>query len=785
MAPNAQSQDKSTSSQKFDYGWKFKLGDYPEAAKPDFNDSLWRRLDLPHDWSIEGNFDAKNPMGNDGGYLPAGIGWYRKTFEVKADVQYKKMSLYFEGIYMNAEVFINGTSLGIRPYGYSSFYYDISPYIKKGQNIVAVKVDNSQQKNCRWYSGSGIYRHVWLTTTNPVHIQQWGVNISTPEANSKKATVNLKVNVQNQSIIAQNIILAVNIYDKRNKRVGNGEVSATLNANSVKEVTRDIILKSPFLWSPHHPDRYRAEIKIIQKNTVPETYTTRFGIRKIEYSAEKGFVLNNTPIKLNGGCVHHDNGPLGAAAYDRAEYKKAELLKGAGFNAVRTSHNPPSEAFLDACDSLGLLVIDETFDGWRERKNTYDYSLYFDKWWKKDTEAMVLRDRNHPSIVIWSIGNEIIERKTLEAVQTAHKLVTQVHKLDPSRPVTSAMASWDKNWEIFDPLFAMHDIGGYNYLMQHAEADHERVPSRIILQTESYPRDAFSNWKAVNDHAYVVGDFVWTAIDYLGESGIGRNYYTGDLPGEHWERDLFPWHGAYCGDIDLTGWRKPISHYREILYSERQNLYMAVKEPNKYYGEIHETLWSVWPTWESWNWPGHEGKNIDVEIYSKYPLVRLYHNGKLIGEKATTRNEEFKAVFTIPYEPGELKAVAVVNNKEVNPVILKTAGEASQIKLSADRTVLKPDGQDLCYISVELMDGQGNLQPNAEDQLTFSIKGSGTITAVANANLKDISPYIGHQKNAWKGRAMVVVKSSSQGGNIELSVTGAGLKPGKVNLTSK
>ncbi|KQB42851.1 Glycoside hydrolase family 2 [Flavobacterium daejeonense] len=776
---------KNARTTKFDYGWKFNLGDYPGAGQQNYDDSSWRQLDLPHDWSIEGSFDPKNPMGNDGGYLPAGIGWYRKDFDINSDFKNKKYTIYFEGVYMNAEVFVNGTSLGVRPYGYSSFFYDISPYLKAGKNNIAVKVDNSQQKNSRWYTGSGIYRHVWLIETNPIHVEQWGAVITTPEVSLKQATINVKVNVRNEINSIQNVLVAVTIFDKKNKKIRDTSTPVTISANTTKEMVQAIAVKSPDLWSPDNPAMYRAEIRIVQKNITLDTYSIPFGIRKVEYSAEKGFVLNGKHTHLNGGCVHHDNGPLGAVAYDRAEFKKAELLKAAGFNAVRTSHNPPSEAFLHACDSIGLLVIDETFDGWREKKTTYDYSLYFDKWWSKDTETLVMRDRNHPSIIMWSIGNEIIERKTLDAVRTAHKQATLVRKLDPTRPVTSALAAWDNDWEIYDPLFAMHDIGGYNYMIHKAESDHERVPTRVMVQTESYPRDAFKNWVGVNDHSYIIGDFVWTAIDYLGESGIGRYYYEGDVKGEHYQRDLYPWHGAYCGDIDLTGWRKPISYYREVLYSDKKMIHLAVKEPNNYYGEVKETLWSVWPTWESWNWPGHEGKNIEVEVYSNYPSVRLYRDGKLVGEKATTRAEEFKAVFKLPYQPGELKAVGVLNGKEYDVKLLKSAGTVAKIKLSADKTFLKADGQDLSYVRIDLTDLQGIREPNAENKLTFSLEGAGTIVGVANANLKDNDPYIASQRKAWKGQALVIVKSNKEKGVIKLKVSSPLLESATIEFVSQ
>lgn len=769
----------------FDNDWKFKTGDHPDATNNDFDDQNWRKLDLPHDWSIEGKVDAKNPMGNDGGYFPAGIAWYRKSFSVPKDLQKKKLTIYFEGVYMNAEVFINGTSLGIRPYGYSSFSYDLSPYLKYGtKNTIAVKVDNSAQKNSRWYSGSGIYRHVWLMVTDPVHIDQWGVAITTPDVDKEKATVLVKTIIKNETGARQNLKLLTKLYNSSGKPSGEAQLQIILEANQSKEITQNIVVEKPLLWATDQPNLYEAQLAINQDNKQIDGVKIPFGIRSINFSVDKGFLLNGKPVTINGGCLHHDNGALGAAAYDHAEIRKAELMKAAGFNAVRTSHNPPSEAFLDACDRLGLLVMDESFDGWRSKKTDYDYAMLFDAWWQRDVAAMVMRDRNHPSIVFWSTGNEIIERKEPKAVETATKLAQLVRKLDPSRPVTSAITTWDSDWAIFDPLFAAHDIGGYNYQLHRAPDDHQRVPSRVIVQTESYPRDAFANWKLVKNNNYIIGDFVWTAMDYLGESGIGRHFYTGETPGQHYERDIYPWHGAYCGDIDLIGWRKPISHYRDLLYNENKKLYMAVKEPDGYYGKINETMWSVWPTWESWTWPGHEGKAIQVEVYSRYPKVRLYLNDQMIGEKNTAEQQEFKAVFTLPYAPGVLKAVGVLGQNEVEVQQLTSAGKAAGIKLSADRSVLYANGQDLSFITVDLMDDQGILQPNATNRLKFEVEGTGVIAAVSNADLKDTDPYVAGERNAWKGKALVVIKSTRKTGTIKLKVSSAGLKDATITIKS-
>lgn len=776
---NVQAQEKLQRKQLFDFDWKFYLGNSPSASTVEFDDKNWRNLNLPHDWSIEGTLDSNSLMGNDGGYFPAGIGWYRKTFTVPASWKNKHVSIYFEGVYMNSEVFINGKSLGIHPYGYTTFSYNLTPNLSFGkENVLSVKVDNSKQKNCRWYSGSGIYRHVWMVVTDPIHVAQWGVTIVTPDVSSKKATVQIKTRIKNETNLPQSIILKSQLSGANSEKGGNNQLAVELPANSERDVAQTIQVSNPLLWTPETPHLYQAQVQIFKGNKILDDTKTNFGIRSIKFTTNNGFQLNGKTIKINGGCVHHDNGCLGAAAFDRAEERRIELIKLAGFNAIRTSHNPPSEAFLDACDRLGMLVIDESFDGWKEKKTDYDYAMYFDIWWQRDVEAMVQRDRNHSSIVMWSIGNEVIERKKPEAVEIAKMLADCVHKNDPTRPVTSAMTTWDKDWDLFDPLFAVQDIGGYNYQLNRAQKDHERVPSRIIVQTESYPRDAYANWKIVQSHNYILGDFVWTALDYLGESGIGRWYYPGDVPGEHYQGKIFPWHGAYCGDIDLIGWRKPISHYRSMLYNDNEKLYMAVREPNPDSGKIKVTGWAVWPTWESWTWPGYEGKEIQVEVYSQYPKVRLYLNHKLIDEQATTEEQQFKATFNVLYAKGELKAVGVLDNKEVETTILQTSGDAVKIKLIADRTKIAADGQDLSFVTVEVTDKDGKLQPNAENSLQFKIDGPGVIAGVDNANIKDVDPYIGNSRKVWHGRALVVIRSTKNAGNIKLLVSSKGLNNG-------
>lgn len=778
--------NKAEKLQKFDYNWKFSLKNHPKAITKDFDDNSWEDIILPHDWSIKSSIKNENKSTGAGGFFENGLGWYRKEFNVPESLKNKKISIHFGGVYMNTEVFINGRSLGIHPYGYTPFDYDLTPFLKFSEtNIIAVKVDNSQQINSRWFSGSGIYRHVWLKVTDFTHIEDHGIFITTKSVNSTNAEIHIKSNIVNESNNKQDLNLKIDVK-RKGKDIASREVAFRIYPGEKRVLSEKIKIENPKLWSPETPNLYTATVSVENENSSIDIdkVTEYFGIRTIDYSAEKGFVLNGKSILINGGNVHHDNGALGAAAFDRAEIRKVKLLKNAGFNGVRTSHNPPSEVFLDACDSIGLLVVDESFDGWRTEKNTYDYSKYFDHWYKEDVQSMVLRDRNHPAVVFWSIGNEIIERKNPEAVKTAQLLKDAVYELDSTRPVTSAMTTWDSDWEIFDPLFAVHDIGGYNYQLHRAESDHERVPSRIILQTESYPKDAFFCWDMSEKYPYIIGDFVWTAMDYLGESGIGRYFYPGEPEGEHWSGDLFPWHGAYCGDIDLIGWRKPISHYRDILWGNDDAIYMAVKEPNPNNGKIKLTSWAVWPTWESWTWPGYEDENLEVEVYTRHEKVQLYLNNKLIGEKNVSRATEFKAVFEVPYKAGELTAKAFSNQKELGSFSLKTAKKVKKIDLKAERKSMIANGQDLIFINVELQDKNGVINPISDRKIEFSIDGPAEIIAVDNANLKNDDPYFSNKRKTWKGKALVVLRSTLKTGSITLTANAEDLPKSKIEVSS-
>ena len=771
-----------TKRQLFDFGWQFTHRSALQLGSS--KNGTTQTVDLPHDWDIiEGSNSGHGATGTGGGWFEAGKGEYRKTFKTPDG---EVVKLHFEGVYQKAEVYINGQKAGQHHYGYTPFTIDMTPYLYKDKrlNEVTVKVDNSEQPNCRWYSGSGIYRHVWLETMPALHIAENGIFVTTPEVNAdrsatsgdacteglKKARVQVDVIVQNESLVDRNATVVV----------GSAQLMVAVKAGESKTVSTTLYVNNPRLWSPESPTLYEAKVELKEAGNVIDNATAKYGIRTFSFDAEKGFMLNGKPMLINGACIHHDDGVLGAMAFDDAEIRKVRQMKEAGFNLIRTSHNPTTRAFLDACDSIGMLVIGEAFDGWRTQKNPYDYSTVIDSCFRQDIHAMVLRDRNHPSVISWSIGNEVIERKDISVVYTARQMKKAILEKDPTRPITEALCAWDSDWEIYDPHAEVLDVAGYNYMIHKHASDHERDPKRVIWQTESYPRDAFRNWAVTHDFPYVVGDIVWTGLDYLGESAIGRYYYEGEKPGEHWFDGGFPeWHGAYCGDIDITGWRKPISHYREMLWNNKQDLYMAVKEPNGYHGEIHTTMWSVWPTWESWTWPCWEGKPIEVEVYTHQPEVKLYLNGQLVGTKQVSRETEFKAVFSVPYKAGTLRAEAGGEG-----VTLKTADEPACLRLTPDRTVMAANGQSLTFVTIEVVDKEGTPVPEAAISCEAIVKGAGKLLAFASADLKDTEPYTSPRVKTWKGRALLVVRSTQKGGSVNVTIKSA-LPTANLMLKSK
>jgi len=775
----------------FDSDWRFHLGGALSAEKPTFDDSRWREIDLPHDWSIENLPGTESPFNCDalsqvnGGFTTGGTGWYRKSFVIPEAQNAKRIVIQFDGIYMNPEIWINGVSLGSHPYGYTSFWYDITDHIKLGKsNVLAVKVRN-EGENSRWYSGSGIYRHVWLKVLEPVHVAQWGTTITTPEINTGSAKVNILTKVDNQSDNALKVKVITRILNSKGEESGKTESSQTIEKKGLSEFVQDVTVSKPGLWSVDSPELYTAINEVYAADQLVDRVETKFGIRSILFDVVNGFLLNGKSVKLKGGCFHHDNGPLGSRSYDRAEERRVELLKASGFNAIRCSHNPPSPAFLDACDRLGMLVIDEAFDMWSDGKNTSDYHLWFEKWWQRDIESMISRDINHPSIILWSIGNEIPGMDSPEVAKTAQLLADFVRKSDPSRKVIAAVNGLNP---AKDPFFATLDIAGYNYGSggDHQkndifEIDHNRVPSRIMVQTESYPLEAFKSWMDVTDHPWLFGDFVWTAFDYIGEASIGwRGYFQ--------EQRFYPWNLAFCGDLDICGWKRPQSFYRDALWMTNQ-LSLFVKPPKPSFEENPDRQsWSKWHWLDAvadWNWKGHENKPLEVSVYSSCEEVELFLNNKSLGRKKTNRSTEFKAIWEVPYQAGELKTIGYSGKKQVNTTFLRTASESSQIKLNADRNEIKADGQDLSYITVELLDEKGNRNPNAENLVKFEIEGPGTIVGVGNANPVSIESYQASERRAWQGRCLVILKSEHQQGIITLKATSDNLKRANIVIDSK
>jgi beta-galactosidase len=813
-----------------DAGWKFILGDPAGAEAPSFADAPWRSVDLPHDWSIESKPDKDNPSGSGGGFFPGGIGWYRKSFHAPATWKDKRVSIEFDGVYRDATVYLNGHKLGTHPYGYTAFTFDLTPDLNfAGANVLAVRVDNSAQPNSRWYSGSGIYRHVRVVVTDPTHVAHWGVFVTTSEATSASARVSIRTRVANEYSADAGVTVETSLLDKAGNKVGSAQSKLTVAPGKEDVATQEISVEKPALWSPESPTLYRAISTVRQDGKVVDQVTTPFGIRTLAWSVEKGLLLNGKSIKLTGGSVHHDNGPLGAAAFDRAEERRVELLKAAGMNAVRTAHNPPSPAFLDACDRLGTLVLDEPFDVWQAHKVKFDYGSDFDSWWKEDISSMVLRDRNHPSIVIWGIGNEIPELEVDRGAALAKQLADQVRALDNTRPLTLAFPGTTTK-PTAQAVFSQLDISGYNYnILPTYQKDHEQLPARMMLTTESWPAKAFPLWQASHDNPYILGDLTWTAMDYLGESGIGAWQYgtpqqakmaegmggmmnntgfvdqlfTGMANGKDVMADLaknntdpaakammeifmhgYPWHAAVCGDLDLTGLRKPQSYYRDILWNGGDRVYATVRLPEPEGKKIIAIMWATYPTLPSWTWPGREGKDMEVEVYSGADKVQLFLNDKLIGEKPTGREQEFKALFSVPYAPGTLKAIGLRGDRPVGESVLTTSGAESKLRVTADRAVLQADGEDLSFVTVEAVDANGHLDLSANNDVQFDISGPGAIAAVGNGDAQDPDSYQSNRRKLYQGRALVVIRASRTAGSIKLKAKSAGLSDGSLTLNA-
>lgn len=802
--------DRRTS---FDDGWHFYKGDPEGAEDPSFDDSGWRQVELPHDWSIEdlpnqsdsviGPFSKSATGKMSTGYMVGGTAWYRKKFTLEKANQDKTVYLTFDGIYMNADIWINGRHAGHHPYGYTSFYYNITPYLNPaGQsNVIAVQVKNEGQ-NTRWYAGSGIYRHTWLTMVDPVHIDEWGVYVSTLFITPGSAEIAVQTEMLNSANEPSTITVRTEITDPSGQMVASAMDDIVVDADRSGRLKQDISIPDPILWSLDMPEQYTAKVTLLVDQKATDTYTASFGIRSIHFDAQSGFSLNGKPMLLKGGCFHHDNGPLGAVAIDRAEERKIEILKEAGFNAIRCSHNPPSPALLDACDRLGMLVIDEAFDMWVTPKNDDDYSNFFRAWWQKDVESWVVRDRNHPSVILWSIGNEIPEAGDTSGFRIARLLTAEVRNLDQTRGVTEAMVDfaevmggshdWDDRAEHMD----LYEAVGYNYGYTKYERDNQKYPERVIYASESMPPYAWENWQKVEALPYVVGDFTWTAMDYLGEAGVGLPRLIdavepgGDMPanamGMFFERDPWPVFNDFQGDLDLIGNPKAPYYYRQVVWNDSP-VEILVHQPIPE-GKMEITSpWGFPDELKSWTWPGHENKTFQVHVYTRSPLVKLELNGRVIGEQSLENESSITATFEVPYEPGTLIARSYsMNGAETGADTLITTGDPAAIRLVADRSRIKADRDDLSYVMAEVIDSEGNVVPFADGiWINFEIAGNGEIAGVGSGSPDDMSSFQQPRKRSWQGRCLAIVRPAGKAGRITLTAGADGLEGSTIAIVAE
>ncbi len=794
ITDNLAAQIKTAGTQTFNTGWKFFLGDDASASTPEFNDAAWRNLNLPHDWSIELPFDKESPTGTGGGALRGGIGWYRKTFTIAASAKGKFVAITFDGIYRNSEAWINGHYLGKRPYGYSSFQYDLSSYMKYGneKNVIAVRVDNSQQPNSRWYSGSGIYRNVWLTITDKLHIAYNGTYITTPEVSNKSAKIDLQVIIDVPTDKKKNISASTTIFTKDGQVAAKKISSIPSMQDTPVTLSQNFTVTNPVLWSVDKPYLYKAVTQLLSDGKAVDEYITPFGIRSFIFDIDKGFLLNGGHVKILGVCDHHDLGCLGTAINKAALRRQLQILKEMGCNGIRTSHNPPAPELLDLCDEMGFIVMDEAFDMWKKGKTKYDYHLDWDEWHKKDLEDKVIRDRNHPSVFIWSIGNEVSEqwdKKDSSGAEIAKELAEIVRSLDITRPITSACNSPYPD----NPLIKSGalDLIGYNYEHNNFSAFHQRFPGKKFIGTETVsalqtrghydmPSDsirrwpnrwdkplargnpdttcsAYDNcsapwgstheetWKVLKKYDFLSGMYIWTGFDYIGEP------------------TPYPWpaRSSYFGIIDLAGFPKDVYY---MYQSEWTN----------------KTVLHIFP---HWNWK--QGDIVDIwAYYNNADEVELFLNGKSLGAKRKT-GDDLHVWWRVKYEPGTIKAISRKNGKVILTKEIKTAGKPAKIILTADRKNIKADGSDLSFITATIADVNGNTVPDANNLIHFEIKGEGFLIGVDNGSETDLSSFKSNQHKSFNGLCLAVVQSKQKSGTIQIFATSDDLQPATIVVMTK
>ena len=789
----------------FNDGWRFHLGDVPDAQQSAFSDATWTELRLPHDWAIDGPFDAKlNPHT---GALPvSGIGWYRKSFTLPSSALHRYVSVEFDGAMANARVWLNGEELGGRPYGYIGFNVDLSAHLRwDGQpNVLAVRVAPEPNAS-RWYPGAGIYRNVWLEITGPVHVARWGTYVTTPQVGAARATVVVQTQLRNRRDAPVKASIRATILDASGLPVAQGSTAADVAAGSTQTVAATFDVAHPELWDVDRPYRYSLVTEVLEAGAVVDRYVTPFGIRSIAFDRQRGFLLNGRSVKLHGVCLHHDLGALGAAVNRRATERQLQIMKAAGVNAIRTSHNPPSPELLEFADRLGLLVMDEAFDMWRIPKVVNGYSKYYDEWSERDVRDMVQRDRNHPSVILWSIGNEIPEQGSADGWKEARRLTGFFHAEDPTRPTTSAFNNPDD--AIRNKLANEVDIPGFNYAPTRYQRILEAHPDWIIYGSETascvssrgvyhlplekyekHPSHQVSSydiiappWAYCPDVEFdaqeriprLLGEFVWTGFDYLGEP---TPYFDEAADGRDW-----PARSSYFGMVDLAGFPKD----RYFLYQSEW-----LKTPM-----VH-----VLPYW---NWANYEGRPIPVMVYSNAEEVELFLNGKSLGVQKTRTTpvslpvgrdvsdtlvfqSKYRLLWQVPYQPGVLRAIARNHGAEVARDEMWTAGPAARVRLIADRNVIDADGDDLSFITARIEDADGHLVPTSDALVHFNVTGAGQIEAVDNGNAATVEPFHADQRHAFSGLALLIVRSrAGPGGAIHVTADSAQLSGDSVQLSAR
>ncbi|MBA2809484.1 glycoside hydrolase family 2 protein [Streptomyces sp. KM273126] len=818
----------------FDEGWRFFRGEATGAQDPEFDDREWRSLDLPHDWSVEdlphapapdggatsdpsllvpkepptepgpppviGPFDPENSEGGGStGYTVGGTGWYRKHFTLPDPDDDLHHELRFDGVYQNADVWLNGVHLGFHPYGYTSFAYDLTPHVKRtGTNVLAVRVDNTG-RNSRWYSGSGIYRHTWLTTTGPVRIPLWGVHVSTPVMGERRSVARVEVSLVNLGGRPSAASVRVSVRDPRGRVVATAQEPAQdLAPGATPTVRLDLTVRQPELWSMDAPNLYSAHTEVLVGDRAVDTVTTPFGIRSLVWNGEAGFLLNGEPVEIMGGNVHHDHGPLGAVALDRSEERRVEILKAAGFNSIRTAHNPPTPALLDVCDRLGMLVMDEIFDVWDTGKNPQDYSVHFAEWWERDLRGTVLRDRNHPSVVMWSLGNEITDNTS---GHRGAEMAQALRSLDRTRPITlgggSTHSADDPSWDYVDVGDVHYNANGKTYGPMH-----EAHPGKAMTHNETFPATIHQDITFAAEHTWATGTWIWAAWDYLGESGIGKTAIPpvgtaetiGDqsvMPGWSISRELhhtwggfgypYPYFQANCGDFDLIGQRKPQSHWRAAV-TGRSPVELMVLRPTPPGTEQVALWWGYYDELASWTWDVEPGTPMTVHVYTPGDSVRLLLGGKAVPGGAATAPERSTATFTVPYEPGELTAVATRNGREIGRTTLTTVGAPAALRLVPDVMDLTTGRDDLAHVLVEVIDRRGRPVPDAALEVTFEVTGAGELAGAGNGNPHNVDSFRQPRRHTWHGKALAILRPGKRTGRLTLTAKAPGLRPATVTL---